>query len=252
MSPKWFLYHQEVCTYTVTNVLSCCGYGILYHCTTPAPPTPTGVTAQFTSTSSVRVTWQWNSSGPAPNCFNTTTVTYRPKGGSESPLELSDPATTGATLTDLHCNTSYTITVVATAGVHRSERVMFLQPQGIHTERSVNVSKYAECVNPSIHCGHVMSITAGLRSLSAVVLSATSVHLTWVAPCDTQQYNIYYRGSCGAYVDEGRLNTSHQEYTVDGLQEDISYTFTVNQTGFSGRRVFPTGPVYARTFTAGT
>ena len=92
--------------------------------------------------------------------------------------------------------------------------------------------------------------------LSAI---ATSVHLTWVAPCHTQQYHIYYKRTCRAYdvVDEGGLDTDHQEHTFDGLQEGLNYTFIVNQTGFSrGRvlstgRVFSTGPVYARTFTAG-
>ena len=73
--------------------------------------------------SSVRVTWRWNSSGPAPNCFNTTQVTYHPEGGGESSLQLSDPAATEAILTDLQCNTNYTITVVATAGEHRREGV---------------------------------------------------------------------------------------------------------------------------------
>ena len=96
-----------------------------------------------------------------------------------------------------------------------------------------------------------MSISLGPRSLSAAVLSSTSVHLTWVAPCHTQQYHIYYRETCGTYVDEGRLDNNHQEYTFDRLQEGISYGFTVNQSGFSGGRVFSTGPVYARTFTAG-
>ena len=114
------------------NVLSCKGYGILYHCITPAPPTPTNVTAQFTSSSSVRVTWQWTRSGPAPNCFNTTTVTYRPEGDSESSLQLSDPAANETTLTSLQCNKNYTITVVATAGEYKRECVMFLLPQGIH------------------------------------------------------------------------------------------------------------------------
>ena len=37
----------------------------------------------------------------------------------------------------------------------------------------------------------------------------------------------------------------------DRLQEGINYSFTVNQSGFSGGRVVSTGPVYARTFTAG-
>ena len=73
----------------------------------------------------------------------------------------------------------------------------------------------------------------------------------WVAPCNTQQYHIYYRGTCGAYVDEGRLDTDNKEHTFDGLQEGVNYSFTVNQTGFSGGGVLSTGPVYARTFTAG-
>ena len=97
----------------------------------------------------------------------------------------------------------------------------------------------------------VMSITAGPQDLSAAVLSPTSVYLTWVAPCDTQQYHIHYRGTCGTYVDEGSLDTSRTEYTFDELQEGINYTFTVNQTGFGGGRVLSTGPVYAMTFTAG-
>ena len=92
---------------------------------------------------------------------------------------------------------------------------------------------------------------AGPQNLSAAVLTSTSVHLTWVAPCHTQQYHIYYRGTCGTYVDEERLNANHQEYTLGGLQGGINYTFTVNQSGFSGGRVFSTGLVYAKTFTTG-
>ena len=83
------------------------------------------------------------------------------------------------------------------------------------------------------------------------MLSSTSIRLTWVAPCHTQQYHIYYRGTCGAFVDEDRLDTDHQEYTVDELQEGVNYSFTVNQSGFSGGRVLSTGPVYVRTYTAG-
>ena len=100
----------------------------------PAPPMPTEVTATFTNASSVRVSWQWTSSTPAPDCFNTTTVTYRPEGDGDSSLQLSDPAANETTITGLQCNTTYTITVVATAGEHREEsdakRVIFPQ-QGI-------------------------------------------------------------------------------------------------------------------------
>ena len=38
---------------------------------------------------------------------------------------------------------------------------------------------------------------------------------------------------------------------MDYIQEGVNYSFTVTQTGFSGGRVLSTGPVYARTFTAG-
>ena len=98
---------------------------------------------------------------------------------------------------------------------------------------------------------HMMSIPSGPHSLSAAVLSPISVHLTWVAPCHTQQYHIYYRGRCGSYVDEDRLETDRQEHMFDGLQEDMNYSFTVNQSGFSGGRVFSTDSVYAQTFTSG-
>ena len=84
--------------------------------------------------SSVKVAWQWNSSAPASDCFNTTTVTYHSEEGGESSLQLSDPAATGATLTDLQCNTSYTINVVATAGEYRRASVamtVFVPLQGI-------------------------------------------------------------------------------------------------------------------------
>ena len=83
------------------------------------------MTAQFTLIgTSIRVTWQWTSSGPAPSCFNTTRVTYHPEGGRESSMQLRDPAATETILTGLQCNTHYTITVVATAGEHRKESII--------------------------------------------------------------------------------------------------------------------------------
>ena len=99
-------------------------YLFLFCIITPsAPPTPYEVTALVTNVSTVTVTWQWTSLGSAPDCFNTTSVTYYPKGGSELSLQLSDPVATEGTLIDLQCNTNYTITVVATAGEHRREGV---------------------------------------------------------------------------------------------------------------------------------
>ena len=126
--PEWFLYLQEV--YTFIWQFTVC---ILYYCTTPAPPTPTNVTIRLQNASSVKLSWQWTSTGPAPNCFNVTHVTYRPEGGDESSLQLSDPAATEATLTNLQDNTCYTVSVVAIAG-HKREcvaRTVLLPLQGI-------------------------------------------------------------------------------------------------------------------------
>ena len=97
--------------------------------------------------SSVRVAWQWTSSGPAPSCFNTTHVTYHPEGGGESSLQLRDPAANETILTGLQSNTRYTIYVVATAGEHRRESVtmavILLQVlQGII---------WSACVNTQLH-----------------------------------------------------------------------------------------------------
>ena len=84
--------------------------------------------------SAVTVVWQWTKSGAAPDCIDATHVTYYPEGGGKSSLQLSVPAATEATLTGLQCNTSYTITVVATAGEHERmsvARTVFVPLQGI-------------------------------------------------------------------------------------------------------------------------
>ena len=90
-------------------------------CIPPAPPTPTEVNIQIINASSIRVAWQWTTSGPAPRCFNTTHVTYHPEGGGESSLQLRDPAATETILTGLQPSARFTITVAATAGEHRRE-----------------------------------------------------------------------------------------------------------------------------------
>ena len=67
-------------------------------------------------------------------------MTYHPEGGGESSLQLSDPAATESTLTGLQCNTSYVLTVVATAGEHRRESVtmtVYLPVQGIDAMKNV-------------------------------------------------------------------------------------------------------------------
>ena len=130
-----------VCIVKVFSSLS----QINIHC--PAPPTPTEVTAQVINASSIRVTWQWTGSGPAPDCFDTTSVTSRSEGGDESSLQLSDPAATEATLSNLQCSTNYTVTVVATAGLYRRKSIASIVLQGV---TSMCVSK----LFIAFKCGH--------------------------------------------------------------------------------------------------
>ena len=149
----------------MVNILALSVYCTLKHSIIPAPPTPTGVTAQVMDSSSVRIAWQWSSSGPAPKCFNATSVTYHPEGGDESSLQLSDPTATEATLTDLHCSINYTITVVSTAGGHRKEVAAFFLLQGM--------------LNTGMEACAICSIVV----TCCLSLSTTQVHRMLQYPC---------------------------------------------------------------------
>ena len=103
--------------------------------------------------STVRVTWQWTSSDPAPDCFNTTSVFYHPDGGDEFFLQLSDPAATEATLTDLQCSTSYTITDYTSSGstdTRSAPRIVSLPARGIFTKQ-VHTLTFNYCFTDSYH-----------------------------------------------------------------------------------------------------
>jgi len=94
------------------------------------------------------------------------------------------------------------------------------------------------------------SITLGPWNLSAALLSYLNTSDMGGSLPHIPVPHLLLR-DCGSYVHKGRLDTDNQEHTFDGLQKGTNYSFTVNQTGFSGGRVLSTGPVYARTFTAG-
>ena len=70
-------------------------------------------------------------------------MTYHPEGGGRLSLKLSDPAATEATLTDLQCNTNYTVTVVATAGEHRREGVAKVQQSTYNLILNINLKVIA-------------------------------------------------------------------------------------------------------------
>ena len=122
----------QLCLLIIASLTAIC---LTFLWDTPsAPPTPSEVTAVVTNVSTVRVTWQWTSSGSGPDCFNTTTVIYYPDGRDESFLQLSDPAATEATLTDLQCSTNYTITVHTSSGstdTRSARRIVSLPAGGI-------------------------------------------------------------------------------------------------------------------------
>ena len=120
----------------------------------------------------------------------------------------------------------------------------------------LSTTRYAQYLHGRLcnlqYCCHRMFVTVyhiGSPNVTVSVLSSTSVHLTWLSLCNTQQYSVYYRGTCGTYLDEGRFSTDQQQYTFDGLQEGINYTFTVNQTGFG--ETSSAGPMYITSLTAG-
>ena len=153
-------------------------------------------------------------------------MTYCPDGGGESSLQLSDPAATEAIiLTDLQCNTSYTITVVATAGEYRKEGVMLLPPEGVC------------CIAGGLcllwSCKKCRSLYRSTEPLSNCAVSYINTSDMGGSLPHTA-YHIYYRWTCGTYVDEGRVDTDRLEHTFDGLQKGVNYSFTVTQTGFSG------------------
>ena len=143
------------------------------------------------NSSSIRISWQWTSSGPAPDCFSATSVTYRPEGGGESSQQLSDPAANETTLTDLQCNTNYTITVMATAGEHRREGIASILLQGITflciclSLHTVLQSKRANFVVFKIFCyfqesvqeGSTLSLWEDTTSTYTASLEVTCCHV---------------------------------------------------------------------------
>ena len=155
----------QFCFLIIASLITVCL--TLCFCTSSAPPIPTEVTAEVTNVSSVRVAWQWTSSVLAPYCFNETYVTYRPDGGGESSLQLSDPAATEATLTGLQCSTSYTISVHTSSGstdTRSASRTVSLPARG-----TVQAYSY----NSNVNCN--IALFNSLHSLPSRVCNALRI-----------------------------------------------------------------------------
>ena len=198
----------------------------------PAPPTPTDVTAEVIIASSVRVAWQWTSSGSAPNCFNTTTVTYCPEGGGKSSLQLSDPAATESTLTDLQCNTTYTITVVATAGEHRRKsvaRTVYLPLQGIYLSMHVHLCKLVLWKWVTFES---QIIPVPVRVRAEATADNTSVRVSWKwscrgVPMDINHIRVHYQPEGGSLMMYTVDNTTATSATLSNLLCNTEYTIWV-------------------------
>ena len=101
----------------------------LFHCT--AIPILFGVRAEATTdNTSIRVSWQWSCRG----ALDLVRVRYQPEGGSLMVYTVGNTTSTSATLTNLLCNTKYTIWVyyVQSGMGHTSvSRMVYLPARGM-------------------------------------------------------------------------------------------------------------------------
>ena len=76
-------------------------------------PDPVRVRAEATAdNTSIRVLWEWSRQGLLM-CLDSVRVDYQPEGGSLIMYTVDSAIATSATLSNLTCNTQYTISVYA-------------------------------------------------------------------------------------------------------------------------------------------
>ena len=92
------------------------------------------MTAEATAdNTSIQVFWEWPRQSVLL-CFDSVRVDYQPEGGSLMMYTVDSAIATSATLSNLPCNTQYTITVVAVGGrtgTRRLTTVVSLPARGI-------------------------------------------------------------------------------------------------------------------------
>ena len=110
----------------VTNVM------VIHHFTDI--PVPVRVRAEVTAdNTSIRVLWEWSRQGLLM-CLDSVRVDYQPEGGSLMMYTVDNATATSATLSNLQCNTQYTISVYAMVGrigIRSDTRVVSLPARGI-------------------------------------------------------------------------------------------------------------------------
>ena len=93
-------------------------------CYPTAIPAPVRVRAEATAdNTSIRVLWEWSREGELL-CLDSVGVDYQPEGGSLMMYTVDNATATSATLSNLQCNTQYTITVYAEGGRTGSRSVI--------------------------------------------------------------------------------------------------------------------------------
>ena len=87
---------------------------------------PVGVRAEATAdNTSIRVSWEWSPQGVL-TCVDYVTVHYQPEGGSLMMYTVGNTTATSAILSNLLCNTKYTIWVHARGGLNDTRSVSIL------------------------------------------------------------------------------------------------------------------------------
>ena len=81
---------------------------------------------------SIRVSWEWS-----PVCINIVRVDYQPEGGSLMMYTVGSTRATSATLTNLQCNTEFTVWVYVESGSNStsntsSSRLVVLPARGMY------------------------------------------------------------------------------------------------------------------------
>ena len=104
---------NSLCVVLVTN---CAHTSIFVLCHFTDIPAPVRVRAEATAdNTSIRVLWEWSRQGLLMY-VDSVRVDYLPEGGSLMMYTVDSTTATSATLSNLQCNTQYTISVFARAG----------------------------------------------------------------------------------------------------------------------------------------
>jgi len=166
------------------------------------PSTPTGVTAEATSSSSITVSW---SSVTGATGYKV----YRSTSSSGTYSKAGDATTTSYTDTGLTANTTYYYKVSASNSAGESS-----QSSSVSAKTSV-------------------SIPATPSSVSATAESSSSIKVSWSSVTGATGYKVYRSSSSsGTYSKAGDATTT--SYTDTGLTANTTYYYKVSASNSAG------------------